>query len=212
MRLSICRSLYQSMRRTAVRLNFRFVLEYLISFNRIAGFTRKLALPFLTASLTAIVLSVSIANADANELDAIVLTIQGKLDNQTQTDGQKNDVIELNLDSLTKLKATTFTTDQPWTNEPREYTGVRIDTLLKHIGASSAEFEALASNDYQFTLTDIDFEKYPIIIAYKIDGEFLDYRKLGPLLIVFPFNDYPELLTEKNKAASVWQLTEIRIL
>jgi len=139
-------------------------------------------------------------------MHSVVLSVQGNIE------GQKNSVVELDLASLTKLKAVTFTTDQPWTNEPLEYTGVRINTLLQHIGANSDEFIAMASNDYQFTLSDIDFDKYPIIVAYQIDGEYVDARQLGPLLIVFPFNDHPELLTERNKAASVWQLTEMRIL
>jgi len=156
--------------------------------------------------LTGLMLSLPAANATSTMLDAVVLKVHGNIE------GQKNDVIELDLASLTKLKPTLFTTDQPWTNEPKEYTGVRINTLLKHIGASSSEFIAIASNEYQFTLSNIDFEKYPIIVAYKIDDEYLDARQLGPLLIVFPFNDHPELLTERNKAASVWQLTEIRVL
>lgn len=136
----------------------------------------------------------------------VVLTVQGELK------GQKNSVMELDLASLTKLNSTTFTTNQPWTSEPKTYTGIRINTLLEHIGANSSKFEALASNEYRFTLSDIDFEKYPIIVAYKIDDEFIDIRKLGPLMIVFPFDDHPELLTEKNKAASVWQLIEIHLL
>ena len=144
--------------------------------------------------------------ARAVDLSTMVLKIQGELA------GQKNGVVELDRASLTKLNATTFTTNQPWTKEAKKYTGVRINTLLEHVGASSSDFEALASNEYRFTLQDIDFEKYPIIIAYKIDDEFVDARKLGPLLIVFPFDDHPELQTEKNKAASVWQLIEMQIL
>lgn len=154
----------------------------------------------------AVMVSMSVARAEPTNLNSIVLNVHGNID------GQQKDGIELDLASLTNLEATTFRTNQPWTDEPKEYTGVRISTLLDHVGAMSSEFEALASNEYQFILSNIDFEKYPVIIAYKIDGEFLDTRKLGPLLIVFPFDDHPELLNEINKASSVWQLTEIRIL
>jgi len=152
----------------------------------------------------------SIVNAAKTNLQSIVLSVHGNIEFEKSEDG-KTDAIELDLASLTNLESTTFTTSQPWTDAPKEYTGVRINTLLNHIGADSTTFEALASNEYKFLLSDINFEKYPIIIAYKIDGKFLDARTLGPLLIVFPFDDYPELLNEKNKAASVWQLTEIRV-
>lgn len=160
--------------------------------------------------LTVFVFGQTTVNAASTDLDSIVLSIHGNI--ECQKEGQKNEFIELDLLSLTNLQSTTITTKQPWTDGPREYTGVRISTLLKHIGAASSEFEAVASNEYMYVLRDIDFDKYPILVAYKIDGEFLDTRKLGPLLIVFPFDDYPELLNESNKAASVWQLIEMQIL
>jgi len=164
--------------------------------------SHKLLISMLLASS---VLALSMISATTTYAKEVVLRIQGNIE------GQKNDVIELDLVSLTKLESTTFTTDQPWTSEPKEYTGVRVDVLLDHIGAKTADFDALASNEYKFRLSEIDFEKYPIIVAYKINGEFVSTRDLGPLLIVFPFNDYPELRTERNKAASVWQLTELQI-
>jgi len=166
---------------------------------------------FVALLLAGVLLGIPIVNVADTNLHTVVLSIQGKFEGQNSEVQNKN-VIELDLASLTKLESTTFTTNQPWTDEPKKYTGVRINTLLDHIGATSSRFEALASNEYTFILSDIDFEKYPVIIAYKIDGEFLETRKLGPLLIVFPFDDYPELLNESNKAASVWQLIEMRIL
>lgn len=172
------------------------------------NFTLKYTLEKLGAPLllAVFVFGQSIVNAASTDLDSIVLTIHGNIEDQ------KEDIIELDLLSLTNLQSTTITTNQPWTDEPREYTGVRVSTLLKHIGAESSDFEAIASNEYVYVLRDIDFDKYPILVAYKINGDFLDTRKLGPLLIVFPFDDYPELLNESNKAASVWQLIEMRIL
>jgi len=138
--------------------------------------------------------------------EPILLSIHGNIE------GAANKVIGLNLEKLTSLEATTIVTTAPWTDGPMQYTGVRINKLLESVGAKSSQFEASAANDYRFKLTDIDFEKYPILIAYKKNGELLDIRNLGPLMIVFPFDDFPELLTERNKAASVWQLIKIEIL
>lgn len=131
---------------------------------------------------------------------------------ETTVEGQKAKQIEVNLETLSALEATTFTTSAPWTDKPTEYTGVRVSTFLDSIGALSTTFKAIAGNEYQYLLSDIDFDKYPIIIAYQKDGEILNARTLGPFLIMFPFDDFPELLNEKNKAASVWQLTELEIL
>lgn len=127
-------------------------------------------------------------------------------------EGSADAKIEVDLNTLSALEETTFTTSAPWTDKPTEYTGVRVNTFLNSVGALSTSFKAAAGNNYQFMLSDIDFDKYPIIIAYKKDGELLNARTLGPFLIMFPFDDFPELLNEKNKAASVWQLTEMEIL
>jgi len=167
---------------------------------------RNIKIIFIALLFAGVILNLPKVNATSTDLSAIVLNVTGNLE------GQKSDSVELDLASLTKLESTTFKTNQPWTNEAKQYTGVRISTLLEHVGAGSAEFEAIAGNEYQFILRNIDFEKYPIILAYKIDDKFLEVRDLGPLLIVFPFDDYPELLNETTKAASVWQLTEMRIL
>lgn len=175
------------------------------SFLRNAIMNNSAGWAYTAALWVGALLCLFISTATAVNLNKVLLTIEGDLD------GQKNNTVELDLESLLMLEATTFTSKAPWTTEPTEYTGVRISTLLNHIGAESTQFEALASNDYKFTLSDIDFETYPIVIAYKINGEFPDARQLGPLLIMFPFDDYPELLTEKNKAAAVWQLTDLRL-
>jgi len=139
----------------------------------------------------------------ANEVSA-QLKVYGKLTG--------NDDQILDLAYLKSLEQTSFTTKTPWTQGERMFTGVRLSTLLDSIGAQSNSFEAIAINNYRFTLTELDFEKYPIIVAYEIDGEPLTVKTLGPLWIMFPFDDYPELLTQKNKAACVWQLIELKVL
>lgn len=135
-----------------------------------------------------------------------LLTIHGNIGSAS------NEPVTIDLKTLSSLQSTTIVTDAPWTDGPTQYTGVRINILLDSIGAKSNQFEASAANDYMFKLSEIDFEKYPVIIAYKKEGELLNIRTLGPLMIVFPFDDFPELLTERNKAGSVWQLIEIKIL
>jgi len=160
-----------------------------------------------TALLLFTLCALNISFAD-NRSEGTIL-VHGNIEGSTK---DKKTKIEIDLDMLRALEKTTFTTSAPWTDEPTEYTGVRINTLLKSIGALSTSFKAMAGNNYQFLLSDIDFDKYPIIIAYKKNGEILNTRTLGPFLIMFPFDDFPELLNEKNKAASVWQLTELEIL
>jgi len=162
---------------------------------------------FLLCCFAVLVLAGS-AFANAGEVtdETVLLSVHGNVE------GLSDKPLELDLKTLISMDATSITTTAPWLDGPTEFKGVRISTLLHSIGANSAQFEAVASNDYRFTLSEIDFEKYPIIIAYEKNKELLNIRTQGPLLIMFPFDDFPELLTERNKAASVWQLIELHVL
>ncbi len=156
----------------------------------------------LLAALAALMLSTSaVVFADGEEGQ---LLVYGNL----KDEGKRT----LDMDFIRSMEQTSFKTKTPWTEGQRMFTGVRISTLLESVGAESSNFEAIAINDYRFTLKDLDFDKYPVIIAYEIDGEPLTIKTLGPLWIIFPFDDYPELLTQSNKAASVWQLIELNVL
>ena len=55
-----------------------------------------------------------------------------------------------------------------------------------------------------------DFAKYPVILAYRMNGELLKIRDKGPLWIVYPQDGYPELKTKETQAKWVWQVKEIR--
>jgi len=150
----------------------------------------------------------NIALADSEtERDAdTVLVVSGNIS------AESGDSIAFDMKALQNLPTTTITTDNPWIKEPAEFVGVRINVLLASAGAQSTEIEARAANEYKFKITDVDFDKYPIIVAYKKNDKPMEFRDLGPLWIIFPFDDYPELLTSRNKAASVWQLTDIEVL
>lgn len=148
------------------------------------------------------------ASDTTTERDAnTVLIVGGNISAESGGDN-----IEFDMAALQALPSTVITTDNPWIDAPAEFTGVRISVLLESVGAQSTSIEARAANEYKFKLTMIDFEKYPIIVAYMRDGKAMEYRDLGPLWIIFPFDDFPELLTNRNKAASVWQLTDIEVL
>lgn len=170
------------------------------------SYHRLLTLLLCAGILLSAIATLSVANATQSSDKKTLLTVYGNISNAS--DGP----LEIDYQTLAELESTSFTSTAPWLDGPVEFKGVRVSTFLKHIGAKSNQFEAIALNDYRFTLSEIDFDKYPIIIAYEKDKKQLSVRTQGPLLIMFPFDDYPELLTEKNKAASVWQLLEINIL
>jgi len=146
-------------------------------------------------------------NADANQTK-----IEGQLLIHGNIEFESGEKLVLELDEIKAMERTSITTHSPWLPGAVTFTGVRVSTLLNHIGAKSAKFEAIALDDYRFVVDGVDFDKYPVILAYERDGKPMTVRELGPLWIMFPFDDYPELLNEKNKGAAVWQLLEMVML
>ncbi len=134
----------------------------------------------------------------------VVLTISGNIELTNSVRGA-----EFDLEMLEAMGATSISTDTPWTDAKTTFTGVRVNELLNAVGAGSSSFRAVAFDGYWYEVPDIDFGKYPVIVAYKQNGNYMSTRDLGPLWIMFPFDDFPELLTETNKASCVWHVESL---
>lgn len=136
----------------------------------------------------------------------VLLTISGNI-------GRMNNAKTAQFDKrmLASLPVTTFVSNTPWRDEPARFDGIRLSELLAVVEAGSSDFLAVAQDDYEVEFTDVDIERYPIIVAYRENGHALSLRTLGPLRIVFPFDDFPELLNQSNMTLSVWQLTEMHV-
>lgn len=139
--------------------------------------------------------------------DAVVLTITGEIEHPNV-----GDEMHLDMAALESLPAVTYSTETPSHDQHENFTGVRINTLLEAIGSDAREIMAIGLDDYKFTLADLDFERYPIIIAYRQDGEYISVRNLGPLRIIIPISEHPELNTPINESRAVWQLVALELL
>ena len=118
---------------------------------------------------------------------------------------------QFDLKMLEKLPMTSFVSTTPWTENTHRWEGVLMSDFLRYIGAGSQSFRASALDDYHVQVEGIDFSKYPIILALKRDGKRMRIRDKGPIWLMFPWDDYPEIHNDTNVAFSVWQLSEIRI-
>ncbi|WP_248623755.1 hypothetical protein [Cobetia crustatorum] len=71
----------------------------------------------------------------------------------------------------------------------------------------------VALNDYAASVPVQDFFDYPVILAMQIDGKRLRVRVRdnGPIFIIYPFSEQPDLLNEEIMTRSVWQVKRIEI-
>ena len=136
----------------------------------------------------------------------VILTVSGAIGGCTR-DG----VAEFDLKALEALPVTEVKTANPWEKGEVSYQGVRLSVLADTVKASGETAVFSALNDYSSDIPVSDLKKYTIILAYKREGEYMSVRDKGPLWVIFPFTDSPELSTETRYAQSVWQVARLTI-
>jgi hypothetical protein len=134
----------------------------------------------------------------------VILSISGKIARRNSPDAAQFD-----LPMLEALGAQSFTTTTPWHNGPVVFEGVPMARLLREVGANGTSITAQALNDYSTEIPITDFEKYPVILAYKRDGAYMAVRDKGPLFIVYPYDSDPTLKHQLFYSRSAWQVARI---
>ncbi|GAA3534949.1 molybdopterin-dependent oxidoreductase [Zobellella aerophila] len=117
-----------------------------------------------------------------------------------------NKQIRFDIAALEAMDTLILRTSTPWSDGVQTFTGVRLSQLLADIGAQHHDIEAQALNNYKTGLDWNTLANYPVIIAFKRNGQPMRIRDKGPLWIIYPLDDYPELRTLNNESKMVWQL------
>lgn len=102
-------------------------------------------------------------------------------------------------------------TTTPWTDGESEFVGVFGDRLLAELGAGGTVLRCSALNDYHVDIPVAELRAYPVLFALRRDGKPLSPRDLGPVWVVYPWAQHPELDDRIHRQRSIWQLTTIDV-
>jgi len=147
----------------------------------------------------------------ANALDApagkVVLTVNGTL-----AQANDNGAASFDLALLQTLPQHSFSTKTPWYAQPRKFTGVALRDLLAAVGAPpGAVLRAVALNDYRVEIPADDVQRHGAMLAYLLDDKPMSVREKGPLVVIYPFDDKPELRTAVHYSRAIWQLRSLEL-
>ncbi|MCZ0750009.1 molybdopterin-dependent oxidoreductase [Aeromonas enteropelogenes] len=112
------------------------------------------------------------------------------------------------LDQLPEYEIKTHT---PWYDEEKTFRGPRLSDLLAKVGASGKQLTITALNDYSVQVPTSDARQYEVILARSIDGKPLSVRDKGPLFLIYPFDQYPELRNKLYYGRAIWQISQIKV-
>lgn len=137
----------------------------------------------------------------------ILLIVTGRIDHSWASGGGA----KFDRQALEALPQHQIRTSTPWTDGISTFEGPLLCDLLERLGAQGSILRARALNDYVIDIPIEDCERYPVILALKRDGQELIRRDKGPVWIVYPRDEFPELQLETINARWVWQLIELEV-
>lgn len=138
--------------------------------------------------------------------DPPVLEMHGKIANANMDGAAHFDIEMLKTLPRARLETTTAVTDGV-----RRFEGFWMRDLLALVGAKGTTVTASALNDYVIEFDAAEFDRFDVLVAYEMDGEPLLPSDKGPLWIVYPRDQHPELQDIRFDYRWVWQLRRLDI-
>lgn len=160
----------------------------------------KLALIAATLAFAAVLQP--LPSAAEQKTDAI-LTVVDESAGGTRT--------EMSLADLQKLESATVRTSTPWHDGEQVFEGVPLEKLLKHLGSRGTRLTLTALNNYMTEIPAADAAQYPVLLAYKRNGQTMPVTDKGPLFVIYPYDSDKALKTETYFSRSAWQVRSITI-
>jgi hypothetical protein len=166
---------------------------------------RVLALPWLLACHAAIVQAATAA--------APVLTVTGAGLGPPAQAGR----MAFDLGALQQLDQRKIVSATPWYSNISEFTGPLLRDVLKASGAGanvngSGRLRCTALNDYRVEIPLDDVHRFDVVVAHLFNGKPMSVREKGPLFVIYPFDEQPQLRTTTYFSRCIWQLKSIELL
>lgn len=166
----------------------------------------KLSVAFKGCLVTSAVLFASLASALDTPKGAVILTVSGNITETNSANGA-----EFDREMLLALGNHTLKTDTPWTEGMNTFNGPLLSEVLNAVGAKGENLVFTALNDYSANLPAQDAFDHNVMLAMDMNGKKMSVRDKGPIFVLYPFADKPELNNEVIHNRSVWQVKTIKV-
>ena len=120
----------------------------------------------------------------------------------------------LSAEQLAALPQRTTVTATPWTDGTSRFGGPSARDVLEAAGVRitpGMKVEAQALNGYTVSIPAQDFQRWPVVLAFSMDGKALTRRDKGPLWLVYPRDNDAVLQDAKYDHRWAWQLSQLLV-
>lgn len=116
------------------------------------------------------------------------------------------------LEEILAMAQTTVVTKNDYVDEVTTFQGPSLRSVLENMDvAQDATLTMVALNDFSSEVPAADAFAYNVILAVLLNGETMPIRDKGPIWVIYPMDDNPELQDEIYNNRLVWQLKSISV-
>jgi hypothetical protein len=137
-----------------------------------------------------------------------VLTISGPRLGPPAQNGRKT----FDLAALQQLPQRKIVSNTPWYSGASEFSGPLLRDVLEAAGADAGadgNLRCTALNDYRVEIPVDDARRFDVVVAHLFNGKPMSVREKGPLFVIYPFDEQPQLRTTTYFSRCIWQLKRI---
>lgn len=118
--------------------------------------------------------------------------------------------VEYDLAALQALPQTQYATENAFIDGKSVYSGPLLRDILELSDLlDEDEVSIRAINDYEIDFPVADAMNYNVIVATQVNGALMSVREKGPLWLMYPLSDHPELVESIYKSRMIWQMVDI---
>jgi len=136
----------------------------------------------------------------------VILTVSGAI-GRTNAAGKA----EFDMQMLEALGFSRLTTSTSWTDGKQVFAGVLASKLLDAVQAKGNTVSASALDNYTVEIPTSELRQYPVLFAVTMNDKAMTPQDKGPIWIVYPRDDYPELRNPGIDMHWVWRLKSIDV-
>lgn len=155
-------------------------------------------------------LALSLFGLSARAAGATLLTVKGAQLGPPAQGGS----FAFDLAALQQLPQRKIVTSTPWYPDTSEFSGPLLRDLSKAAGmpaSGATTLRCTALNDYRVEIPIDDVRRFDVVVAHLLNGKPMSVREKGPLFVIYPFDEQPQLKNTTYFSRCIWQLKQIEI-
>lgn len=123
-----------------------------------------------------------------------------------------NSTTSFTREELLEMPQTTVVTLNDYVDDVTSFRGPSLRFLLERLGISQDKtLNMIALNDFSTEIPASDAFNYNVVLAVLRNGRTMPIRKKGPIWVIYPMDDHPELQSDIYNGRLVWQLKSIAV-